>query len=373
MKSVKLLAISAGIAFATLLVTPGQAREYVYGSWIGPKSTTNAITMTQYLARIKKDTDGAVSFKLLAGGQVATANGTVDSVRSGTIDAGNAIAPYTPKALPATNMIFNTNTLGSDSVAATGALVETILLHCPQCLDEYRKANAVSFAGYSTPPYELLCTKPVRTVADLKGMKVRSSAGGIYIMKIAGATPVAMTVPEGVEAMERGTVECSWSVLNWLTNYGYIDVTKYVLDYPLGMAGPPLPFFLNRKVWQSFTPAQRKVLVDDAAYLVASEAFESQLATTNADIAKAKAKGIVFFKGGKDFAAVMAQHAKEQRVRNAQIAKEHGVKNPEAILDALDAAMQKWSTISKEIGNDEAKFVEALRREIYSKIDPEKL
>lgn len=373
MKTVKWLAVSASIALGALSAAPSQARDFIYGSWLGPKSTTNTVTMTRYLEKIKKDTNGAISFKLLAGGQVATANGTVDAVKDGTIDAGIAIAPYSPGALPATNMLFNTNTLGNDPVAATGALMETILLHCPQCLAEYKKSNAVAFAGYAVPPYELMCTKPVKTVADLKGLKVRASAGGIYIMKLAGATPVAMTVPDGVEAMERGTVDCSWSVLNWLTNFGYIDVTKYVLDYPLGMAGPPLPFYLNRKVWEGMTAAQRKVLFDDAPFLVATETMDSELASTEAAVAKAKAKGIVFIKGGKDFDAVMEQHAKDQRARNAKIAAEHGVKNPEAILDALDTAMVKWRKLSKQIGHDKQKFIDALQREIYSKVDPEKL
>jgi TRAP-type C4-dicarboxylate transport system substrate-binding protein len=373
MKKAKWLTVSAGIALGALSAMPSQARDFVYGSWRSAKSTSNTVTMKQYLEKIRKDTGGAISFKLLAGGQVATAKGTVDAVKNGTIDAGVAIAPYTPEALPASNMLFNTNTLGNDPVAASGALVEVVLLHCPECLAEYRKNDAVSFAGNAVPPYMLMCTKPVKTVADLKGLKVRASAGGIDIMKIAGATPVAMTVPEGVEAMQRGTVTCSWSVLNWLVNFGYIDVTKYVLDYPLGMAGPVMPFFLNRKVWQGLTPAQRKVLVDDTPFLIATETFDSAIAETDAAIAKAKQRGIEFFAGGSDFDAVMEQHDKVQRVANAKVAADHGVKDPQAILAALDAAMVKWRKLSQGIGHDKAKFIETLKREVYDKLDPEKL
>lgn len=373
MMKAKWLTVLASVVLCALFAAPSQARDLVYGSWRSAKSTSNTVTMARYFEKIKKDTGGQISFKLLAGGQVATAKGTVDSVKGGTIDAGVAIAPYTPEALAATNMLFNTNTLGDDLVAASGALVETMLLHCPQCLEEYRKNNAVAFVGNAVPPYELLCNKPVKTVADLKGVKVRSSAGGIDIMKIAGATPVAMTVPDGVQAMERGTVDCSWSVLNWLVNFGYMDVTKYVLDYPLGMAGPVLPLYLNRDVWKSMTPAQRKVLFDDGAFLVATDAIDSQIPETDVAIAKAKAKGIVFFHGGDDFAAVMQQHEKNQRVQNLKVAADHGVKNPEAILDALDAAMTKWRKLSKQIGHDKAKFIEALKREVYDKVDPETL
>lgn len=373
MKTSKWLAVSAAVALGALSAAPGQARELIYGSWLSPKSASNSITMTRYLKKIEKDTDGKVRFKLLAGGQVATAKGTMDAVKNGIIDAGFAIAPYASKTLPATNLIFNTNLLGDDEVAGSGAVVETLLLHCPQCIAEYKRNNAVSFSGFETPPYELLCTRPVHTVADLKGLKVRSSAGGIDIMRIAGATPVAMTVPAGVTAMERGTLDCSWAVLNWLTNFGYIDVTKYVLNYPLGMAGPPLPFYLNRDDWNSMTPAEHKVLVEDSAYLVATETLDAQYASTQKAIAKAKAQGIKFIKGGADFGRVMAQHAKNQRIQNLKIAHENGVKDPEAILDAYDAAFKKWKKLSKSIGHNKAKFIRALKREVYDKVDPSKL
>jgi len=373
MKTFKWFTATVAIALGLLSSVPGYARDLVYGSWISPKSSTNAVTMTRYLKMIEKDTGGKVRFKLLAGGQVATAKGTIDAVKNGAIDAGFAIAPYASKSLPATNLIFNTNLLGDDEVAGSGAVVETMLLHCPQCTAEYKRNNAVSFAGYETPPYELLCTKPVRTVADLKGLKVRSSAGGIDIMRIAGATPVAMPVPGGVTAMERGTLDCSWAVLNWLTNYGYIDVTKYVLNYPLGMAGPPLLFYLNRDTWNSMTPAEHKVLVEDAADMVATETLDAQNASTVTAIAMAKKQGIKFIKGGADFAAVMAQHAKNQRVQNLTIAHENGVKDPEAILDAYDAAFKKWKKLSKSIGHNKAKFIRALKREVYDKVDPSTL
>lgn len=373
MKTFKYLAISAGVAFGALSATPGQARDLIYGSWLSPKSTTNTITMAQYLKRIEKDTGGKVRFKLLAGGQVATAKGTVDAVKSGAIDAGLAIAPYASKTLPATNLLFVTNLMGDDEVAASGAVVETMLLHCPQCTAEYKRSNAVSFSGYDVPPYMLLCRKPVRKVADLKGLKVRSSAGGIDIMRIAGATPVAMTVPEGVTAMERGTLDCSWAVLNWLTNFGYVDVTKYVLDFPLGMAGPPLPFYLNRDVWNGMTAAEHKALVEDSAFLVATETLDSQRASGIAAVKNAKKKGVKFIRGGSDFQAVMEQHEKNQRKQNLKIAHENGVKNPEAIVDAYEAAFKKWQKLSKSIGHDKAKYIRALKREIYDKVDPSKL
>jgi len=49
------------------------------------------------------------------------------------------------------------------------------------------------------------------------------------------------------------------------------------------------------------------------------------------------------------------------------------VKDPEAILDAHARNVEKWQKLSKDIGRDPDKLTEALWREVYSKLDPEKL
>jgi hypothetical protein len=62
-----------------------------------------------------------------------------------------------------------------------------------------------------------------------------------------------------------------------------------------------------------------------------------------------------------------------QRTKNIADAKKFGVKDPEAILAALDKASVKWKALSKDIGTDIDKFAVAIQREIYDKVDLSKL
>jgi hypothetical protein len=69
----------------------------------------------------------------------------------------------------------------------------------------------------------------------------------------------------------------------------------------------------------------------------------------------------------------MAKYKAGERERNVSAAKGFGVKDPEAILDAHVRNVVKWQKLSKDIGRDPAKLEAALWREVYSKLDPEKL
>jgi hypothetical protein len=76
---------------------------------------------------------------------------------------------------------------------------------------------------------------------------------------------------------------------------------------------------------------------------------------------------------GKDFDELMAQYKAIERERNVKVAKGFGVADPDSILDAYVKATEKWQRLSRDVGRDTDKFTDALWREVYSKIDPEKL
>ena len=58
---------------------------------------------------------------------------------------------------------------------------------------------------------------------------------------------------------------------------------------------------------------------------------------------------------------------------NAGHAREAGVENPEAILDAYLANYEKWKDLIAEHGEDRETFRQLLTDEVYSKVDPEAL
>lgn len=368
----RILAIAAS---AGLLATGAvSAKDLIYGSWLGTNNSTNTKALEPYFDMVKKDTNGEISWKLVGGAQLANGPATPEAVGSNLMDAGLVMAPYQPRMLPATNLVFSQSLIGDDYVASVGAMNELLMLDCPECMKEFKDNNAAGFAGYGTTPYEFMCRGDIKSLDDLKGKKIRGSGGGVNIIEIAGATPVSMPPSDATSALERGTLDCVLGSVSWLTSFGYMDVVDTVIQAPMGMGGPPIMMYVNRDVWAGMTPEQRKVHIEHAPDLVAMETFDAQLATDNATIKAAKEKGINFVDGGKPFADVMGERDKVQYKLNADNARNAGVKDPEKILDAYLAAYKKWQGLVKDgIGDDKEKFRQALWDEVYSKVDPESL
>jgi TRAP-type C4-dicarboxylate transport system substrate-binding protein len=354
---------------AMTVATGVHSRDLVYGSWVSPKHPVMSVALPHLFKGVAADTNGAVNWKMVAGGQLVNGRGTLAGLRDGIIDAGMSIPSYTPKALPATNSVFSSLVFGDDIVAAGGATAETVMLNCPQCLAEFRKNKTVFLGGYSASPFMLMCRDPIKNLAELQGKKVRSSGGGVYLMKLAGAVPVAMSPAQATTALQRGSIDCVLGAPSWLRSYGYQDVAKHIIQYPLGMVGPVLSMLINRGTWKKMTMDQKKAHLRYAPRVVAHSVITSYLLRDESILAAAKKVGVTLYPGGKEFDDLVARRQKVQRKQNVDNARKFGVKNPEAIADAFEAALVKWRKLSRDIGRDVGKYEAALKREVYDKLD----
>ena len=371
----RIAAIVAGLTMA-LNVSAAAAVELVYGSWPPAGEYLNRVALPQAFAGIAKDTNGAVTWKLVAGGQLADPKATFQAAGEGLMQAGLGIATYVPNLIPSLNAIYSTIVFGDDIVAATGAAVETMTLNCPSCIAEFKRANLVPLSGWTSSPYMLACRDPVKSLADFKGKRVRATGGSAELMSMGGGVPIAATLPEAVNLLQRGGLDCQFGVHTWLKTFGYADFAKYITSYPLGMTGPAIGLMMNRDSWNKLTAEQKTVHLKYAARISAELAI-GQFVVENDEILNAlvKEKGVQVLKvtDTKEFEALVDKYDKAQRAKNIADAQRFGVSDPASIIDAYAAARKKWAGLSKSIGHDIDKFADAIWREVYAKADPSKL
>jgi TRAP-type transport system periplasmic protein len=372
----RLMSLALIMAAAALLPTrPLLAAEVVFGSWTPAQEYQNRVAMPELFRNIEKDTGGAIKWKLIAGGQIADAKATFTAVKDGLMQAGLGIVTYVPNAIPSVYAIYSTNIFGeSDPVAASGAALETMYLRCPSCLEELRKQNSVVLAGWTTSAYVLTCREPLRTMADLKGKRVRATGGNAEMLKMAGMVPVGATLVEAVGLLQRGGLDCQHGIIDWVRTFGYGDVAKYIMDYPLGLSGPALGILMNRDAWKNFTPEQKKVHVKHGAWLSAKMAIGNFIISNEEALnTVVKDKGVQLVKVGNAFDAIPENYKKVQRETNIATAKGFGVQDPAVIIDYYERAVERWRPVSKQIGRDIDQFTQVLDREVFSKVDPDKL
>lgn len=101
--------------------------------------------------------------------------------------------------------------------------------------------------------------KPIKSVNDLKGMKVRISGAVIgQTVKELGVVPVLMPPNEVVEAMGRGTIDATTTVPAAVVDFGIDRVTSH--DYLIQLGTNPFAVLMNRKKFESLPKAAQDVI-----------------------------------------------------------------------------------------------------------------
>jgi len=366
-------------AIAMLSCTAGRAAagELVYGAGIPANSEEITLGVNAYAAALDKGSNGKLTMKILAGGQVVSLDNTLANLHNGTIDAGFVVPTFTRKELKNTNVIYDTEVFGDDPAAITGAANETLLFDCPSCMAEFRDNGAVYLGSFGNNNKGLICRKPVKTLADVKGLKIRAVGATTRLIAAMGGVPVVMGPPDATTALERGTIDCVHGVTTWLKNFGYWDVAKYVLETPLGSPRTISSVVFGRDAWDKMTPAEKKLAIDLVPMHLARMVY---LVNVNADERikelAIKEHHVAFTEGGKDFQDLMASFQEKEKTEIPMLDEQQlGVKNADKIFAAFIKNLDKWSKIAKagDMKHNMDAMAAAYKKEIYDKLDPAKL
>lgn len=365
--------VAAATAAAVVAPQRADAKEYIYGILAPETHPAVSEGVKPLFEWLEKETKGAMKWSIAPNGQLLTGSGTLPGLRDGIADGGYLITPYARSSLPNTNFIGDLFQFGENSLAVAAATTETVLMNCPQCIEEFRKNNVVWFIGSGYGPSKLLCKTQVKSLPDVKGLKIKGT-GGVESRWIdaMGGVPLNMTMPDAVVGIERGTINCMIGPQAFIRAYGLFDVIRYVPDATMGIFRTMSMLSLNRGMWKGLPKDQKALMMKGAARATARFTITGNLAYDAAVGKKGIEKGISF-SGGADIDALRREHRVKDRAVLITDAKKRGVKDADKLLEAHLADLKKWEAITKGMGDDVDKFSDAIWREIYSKLDPDRI
>lgn len=132
----------------------------------------------------------------------------------------------------------------------------------------YRKAfderlqtrfNAKVLTLWPFGPQVFYCKHDIKTLDDLKGLKVRSFTPSMSAMlEHLGATPVTLQFSEVYPALQRGVASCGVTSPTSGNTGNWPEVTTHLL--PLSVSGSVQGHFINLDAWNKFTPEQQAKL-----------------------------------------------------------------------------------------------------------------
>jgi len=259
--------------------------------------------------KISKATNGEITLKVFPAGALGgNPLEQYNRALNGVADITFGLPGYTASKFPMTLMSELPGVL--DEVTATDKVWENIDL----IKDEHKRVHLFSiWTNAENVLYSRV--KEVRTLADVKGMKIRvPSRNAGLIVKSWGAVPVSMPVPEIYNAMQTGVID--GVLIDSTATYAFklAEVANYVIT---GMHASisPLALFMNRETYQSLSDAH-KMAFDKIGREIATIANGVQLAGT--------ARGEAMFKklDGKEWIELAPEQARAFNDAAAGVIKE---------------------------------------------------
>ena len=130
---------------------------------------------------------------------------------------------------------------------------------------EYERNNIKPLIYRYLPNYKLICTSPIRTVADLEGKKIRTF--GSYVPKMFAAmkaTPVNVLPTDMYQSLKRGSMDCSYLTNAFFVTYKLYEVAKYVIEVDFGAINAYL-LAINRGRWNALPDNVRNLMLEVGA------------------------------------------------------------------------------------------------------------
>ena len=109
-------------------------------------------------------------------------------------------------------------------------------------------------------PQVFYCNKPIKSVDDIKGLKVRSFTPSMAaLIQTLGGTPITLQFSEVYPALQRGVADCGVTSPTSGNAGKWPEVTSHFL--PLSVSGSVQGHFMNLDYWNKFSPeSQQKIL-----------------------------------------------------------------------------------------------------------------
>lgn len=194
-------------------------------------STVNGLI--PWLQKVEEDSHGTLKMELYANNTLTKDNQAWMAVRNGIADMAWLPMGRYPGMNPLLEVIGLGGLVYEDAMGATER-VWNILDTVPAAMKPFAANRLIAL--YSTDTAFLLTKKPVRSLEDLKGMKIRCTSVYVNSLKALGAVPVVLGMPDVYMSLQKGVIDgliCDWESVSGFRLY---DEAKYATtNVPLGM------------------------------------------------------------------------------------------------------------------------------------------
>lgn len=214
---------------------------------------------------LPKATNGRVEVKVYPGGQLGSPAALIEGLQLGTVEGYENPADFFT-GVDARFGTFSIPFLFKDTAQANKVLADPEFNDLCMKMAEAKGLVGVNLAVAAESLY-FGAKKPLRTLADFKGMKLRVNATPAERARMAalGATAVPMGLPEMITSLQNGVIDGTMSGISIYTNFNLQNVGKTLLETHDTLL---ISYGALSKAWlDKLPPDLAKIIVDEARKL----------------------------------------------------------------------------------------------------------
>ena len=274
MNTFKALAMAATVAgFMTVPFAANAADTYKFKmatGWAG--GPLMDIGAKAFAERIDQLSDGRIKVQVFPGGALGNALKVSETVKNGVAELGHTWMGYDWGKDPSV-VLFGGYAGSFDSERMLHWLYEA---GGAEMQRQYREEvfGVVSLPLFiRTAEVFLHSRKPVRTLEDLKGLKLRTAGAWLDMAKDLGAAPVTTAGGDVFPMLERGAIDATeWGTLWEDISPGFHKVAKYLIIPGVHQPTAPFELVINKDVWAKLSDKDKK-LMETAARLTTLDSW----------------------------------------------------------------------------------------------------
>jgi len=219
---------------------------------------SNHIEAVKIKELLEEKSGGRITFEIYPNSQLGKTREMVEGIISGNIDCGTIVSPLYTEFVPENAVVDMYNlfsSLDDNRAALSGAVLEKLQ-------EKFAVKNMKLFGFADSGWCYLTANKPIHTLDDLAGFKIRTMENNIILAywKALGANPTPMDYSEIYIGLQQRTIDGQENPFDVLYFERYYEVQKYAIN--VRHRTSQIPFVMNLERYNAL-PADIRALLDE--------------------------------------------------------------------------------------------------------------
>ncbi|HEX6321393.1 MAG TPA: TRAP transporter substrate-binding protein [Burkholderiales bacterium] len=267
-------AFALAIAAAVSAAASAQPVTLKFASFEPPQAPITGSVFTPWAKEVSAASGGTLKIDIYPGGTLGrNPLQQLKLVQDGVADLTWTVPGYTPGRFDDTQ-VAELPFLVTDATSGSLAMTK---LHQQGLLRGFDDLKLLLIG--TVPANNVHSREPVKSLADLKGRKIRAGSSQIAkLVETLGAVPVQLGAPQVAESLARGVIDASLNEWNFVATFKIDEVVRNHTVLPMGTVAVMVPMM---KAKYDALPAQAKAALDKHAGEALARRFGAVVDKTN--------------------------------------------------------------------------------------------